>query len=300
MAVFSNSLDALIELVMKVPLTAAGKNWWEGTCTGGTTTTVVDTSRYEADDYFQELSPLVQVKIRTTTDEAAPQGEVRYITDWVQSTGTATVHSAFSASVGAGDTYAILYDYTWDEVKSAINMAIDAAVQKQILLFGTDETTELVADTYEYSVPSGFIRIYRVSMEDDDGNYPNPIPPDQWKIIHGDTPKLHLYRFPSAGKYNGHYYGNLWADSSIVAGRHLRIEGLKRQARLSGDTDTCEIDPNYVAYQAAAFLHASRIRQSVNDPDDHRAQFEICQGMADRFAKAARVQLPPDCKRVYE
>lgn len=75
-----------------------------GTATGGSSTTVVDTSRLtQADNYWRNLT----IHIKTTTDTFAPQGEARRIASSTQSTSTVTVELPFSAAVQAGDTYGI-------------------------------------------------------------------------------------------------------------------------------------------------------------------------------------------------
>ncbi len=299
MAIFSNTLDSLIERCFKLCL----GTWYEGTCTGGTTGTVVDSSRYEADDYFQNID--AWARIRTTTDDAAPKGEERKISDWVQSGGTATVLPIFSAESGIGDTYAFTYEYRWDEVKEAINAAIDI-VARAALVEKIDTSIQLQSSVYEYAIPSGFLYIYRISQATDEGDYPDPVPPDQYKIIRGtNPPRIHFYRFPIEMQTDRHSYGGLFGDDDITANRILRVEGLARQDTLTKDTDLCKIDPNFVCFQAAALLHSRRIKRADTDPDEHRVQADIWQGRANSLSGGAplfmglRPQiLPIDWKKV--
>ncbi len=281
MSVYSSTLDELIERTFRLCL----GTFYEGTATGGSTTTVVDSSRWEADDFFQNLD--AWARIRTTTDDAAPKGEERKITDWVQSSGTATVAPAFSVTPAAGDTYCFMYEYRWDEVMEAINASIDL-VARHALVEKIDHSVMLKDNVYEYSIPSGFLYLYNVSMADSNGNYSLPIDPTQYKIIRGTTPpRIHFY-----------------ADSGISADNLLRIEGFGRQSRLVKGTDICRINPDFLCYQAAAFLHARRIRRSDSDPDEQKTQFTTCQQMADSISGSAPYfrnltpQFPPDMKRV--
>ena len=303
MALHSNTLDALHERIGRLIL----RDWKTGTTggvlTGGSTSTFVDTSLVEVADYFQETVPVSKIKIRTTTDGADPVGEIRTITDWTAA-GTGTIDPVWTTTA-AGDTYAIYKEYEWDEVTAAINTAIDMAA-KVALVDKIDHSVALVSGTYEYAIPSGFIYIYRISMANGDGEYPDPIPPDQWSIVRAmGTPRIHLHRFPAEQQFQGHYYTGLWADGGIEAGRTLRIEGYEKQEKLVNDYDICKIDPTFVTYQASALLHAARIRKPENEPDDHRTQYGVCKSLADEasgggpYYTRLQTQLPADCRRVY-
>jgi len=187
-------------------------------------------------------------------------------------------------------------------VVSAINLAIDR-VAEEALFWKIDETSiTLVADTFEYDLPTDFMFLHRVTMANADGYfYDAPIPSDQYKIIYGATPKIHFIQFPADLKYEGHEYGRLWANTGLVAGRLLRLEGLGSAATLSTDAATCPIDPNYIIYQAAATLFLSRSRGTESDPDDNWKKGTGCQTIANQEReRIVSVQLPPDSKRVRE
>lgn len=75
---------------------------FERTATGGSTTTVVDsTLALQGGDDDWNGGTMI---IRYTTDGNAPQGEFATITDYVNATGTFTV-GTLTAAVGAGDAY---------------------------------------------------------------------------------------------------------------------------------------------------------------------------------------------------
>lgn len=76
----------------------------EGIATGGSTATIVDTTRTEADDFWNGGSAWVLYDAAGAG--AAPQGEVKTITDYALTSGTITC-GAWSAAPAAGDRYAI-------------------------------------------------------------------------------------------------------------------------------------------------------------------------------------------------
>ena len=293
MAIYSETRDELVERICKLLL----NDWLEGTATGGSTTTVVDTSRLEDDDYFNSKNS--EVYIRT----GVYAGSNRKITDFVGgSTNTITFAPAVGDAIIATDTYSIHTEFKRDEVVEAINLAIDM-VAEEAMVWVIDETTvTLVANTFEYNLPTSLMFLHRVTMADSDGYfYDAPIPPDQYKIIHGSTPKIHFIQMPPDQQFDGHYYGELWAKTDLTADRALRLEGLGSPDTLSTDTSTCPISPAYVCFQAAAILHMSRTRSTEQDPDDHRIQGQICQARADiERGKIVKMQLPVNSKRIRE
>lgn len=295
MANFSNTRDALIERILKTIMEPW--SWYEGEADASAVGTLVDATRYERDDFFQNKDAWAY--IRTTTDGLAPIGETREISDWVQGGGTATVVPNWTAAPGVGDTYAIIVEYMWSEVVGAINAAIDDARDEGIYLEKIDHSVELAADVYEYTIPAGFTHIYRVTMPNSSGQHLDPINPMHWSIVRGtDTPRLKLHVFPDSGKHDGHYYGGLWADTGIVAGRTLRIEGLQTQAQLDNDTDICKISPDYVCHKAAYYLHSRRIKRAETDPDEHATQAARCLSRATAALRNSRTQMPASSRRV--
>lgn len=294
MAIYATTLDGLVERTCKLAI----NDWLEGTATGGSSTTLADTSRTEVDDYFNSLD-YAEIYIRTGTYA----GSTRQITDFVDGvTPTITFAPAVGGNIIATDTYSIHTKFKRDKVVEAINLAIDM-IAEEAMVWVIDETTiTLVAGTYEYALPTSLMFLSRVTMADSDGYfYDAPIPPDQYKIIYGATPKVHFIRMPDDQQHEGHYYGELWASSDLTATRKLRVEGLGSPATLSTDSSTCPISPAYIVYQAGAILHGSKIRRAENDPDEHRVQYQFCQARAnEERARIVPIQLPPNSKRVRE
>lgn len=297
MSLYENTLLELVENLVRVPLKDLKAS---GTCTGGSTTTIVDTVKLKefGDDYFQNLSPVARVLITSTTDGAAPIGEHREASDHVQSTGTTTVSVDFSASPASGDKYIIFSNYDWDEMVAAINMAIDDATSKGARIEKTDESSVILQDdTYEYLVPTGFTEIYRMSMDDGNGDFPDPVPPDQYKIIRGAAiPRIHFYRFPTDMQYQDHYYSQLWVETDLTDGRVLRLEGYQKQPHLENPQDICRVNPNYIIWKAAEFLFSSRVT-SV-DYDQARAKRDMARDNAREYLSETRTRFAPDTKKV--
>ena len=125
-----------------------------GTATSGSTTTIVDTSNLPALAANDALNNgYAYVKTDAAGAHAAPEGQTRLITDFVQSTGTVTVGIAFSAAVGVGDTYVVCAGVPKatlaDAAAQALRDAWPSFHQKYI-----DDTTVIAADTYAYDIPA--------------------------------------------------------------------------------------------------------------------------------------------------
>ena len=96
-----------------------------GTATGGSTTTIVDSKLGGADDDWNNGAAFVIYDAGGAG--AAPESEMKIITDYTASSGTVTVASAWSAAsqVAAGDTYGITTpEYPLQQVIRAVNEAL--------------------------------------------------------------------------------------------------------------------------------------------------------------------------------
>ena len=153
---------------MKV-YTALYESLWEmglinqvGQASGGSTTTVVDSSLALSADTKIGGSIL----IFETTDDLAPVGEIKRVTD--NDTNTYTT-DAFTAAVGAGDLYAyIAKDLNVYELIPAFNIAL-----KKIGKIGKIDTSlAFIADTKKYDLPVSVKRgeIMNVAIEVDTEN----------------------------------------------------------------------------------------------------------------------------------
>ncbi|XUX01205.1 MAG: hypothetical protein TUN42_04245 [Dehalogenimonas sp.] len=296
MAIYSYTLDQLVERICRLYL----HDFREGMTTGsGSNATLVDINRTERDDFFNNL-PGSQVYIRSGTYA----GSLRTITDWANSSGTLTFAPVVGGTIATSVSYSIHCSYPRDDVVEAINQAIDVVAEEALVWLSPNESTiTLVADTYEYALPTNFLVITRVTMADADGYfYDAEIPASQYRIIRSGAPKLHLLKeitsSPDTGWFHQFYQNG---NFDVTAGRKLRIEGLGSQATLTSDSDTCSIAPSFICAQAAALLHASRIARAENDPEMHQVQFQTMQAIADRErTKVVGAKVPRDAKRVME
>ena len=283
-------LDQLVERICKLVL----RDWTEGIATGGNTLTLVDTARTEQDDYWNSQNAEVYIR------GGVAAGSTRPINDFVLSTNTLSWLLA-TGSIAAGTPYSLHVQFKRDDVIEAVNSVIDA-VARETLVDKIDEASiTLVAGRFEYPIPAGFSHLYRLTMADAEGEFTNPpIQWDQYKIIRGDKPLIHLYSQSDFINVRDHTFGSLWANSDFTADHKLRLEGYGPQERLIHDNDLCHINPMYVIAQAGAWLHASRIRRAENEPDDHRVQAQVWQAIANglRMNLGGVTQLPPDTRRV--
>jgi len=136
----------------------------QGTATGGSTSTCVDTSGlYEANDAW--IGHYLYILTDAGGASAAPEGEERPVTDFVQSTATLTVSPVFTAAVASGDTYELL-PVRREVLARAINAGVRAAGDGWLV--GTVDTTTvtLADDDYDYTLPTDIVRLMRVLYRD--------------------------------------------------------------------------------------------------------------------------------------
>lgn len=122
----------------------------ESPATGGSTTTLIDTVMLtQGNDYWNEC-PLWILKDAGGAG-AAPEGELRRVSDFVLLTNTLTVDTAFSAAVAAGDRYAVGMPAVQQPV---IIQKVNQALQELGTIPVTDTTTiTIAANQREYSLP---------------------------------------------------------------------------------------------------------------------------------------------------
>jgi hypothetical protein len=176
--------DTLFDVIREVGRIVGGSR--TNLATGGSTTTVADTKRGEPDDTFNDGTAL----ILTSTDAAAPQKEARRISDFAQSGGIATVDTAFSASVEAGDRYMFIpakYPLDWmiDKINSVLTRERIVAID--------DTSLDIVAEQTEYALPTGYDRsnLRQVWVEtNDDANKPEWMRMQNWHVEYNGSTHL--------------------------------------------------------------------------------------------------------------
>ena len=133
----------------------------EGTATGGSTTTLIDTvERTEDNDYW--LGGTVFIKHDSAGAGAAPEKEYSYVTGNVSSTGVVSLRSTLTAAIAAGDEYAIAKPrYPLNQLIQAINEVL-GRVDK------VDITTVEIADMQtEYNLPTDLLSLKQVWIATD-------------------------------------------------------------------------------------------------------------------------------------
>jgi hypothetical protein len=151
----------------------------EGTATGGSTTTLIDTVELTQADDFWNLGT-VWVTYDAAGAGAAPQGEYSVVSDFTASSDTATLRSTLTAAIAAGDRYAIGRPrYPLSLLTSKIN-----EVLRQIPIQKDDITTvTIAADQTEYSLPADVWDLKEVWVQSsDDTNDTQPERIYDWTV----------------------------------------------------------------------------------------------------------------------
>jgi hypothetical protein len=151
----------------------------EGTATGGSTTSLIDTVELtQADDFWNKGT--VWVLYDAAGAGAAPQGEFSVISAFTASSDTATLRSTLTAAIATGDKYAIARPrYPLSLLTSKIN-----EVLRQIPIQKDDiSTVTIAADQTEYSLPSDVWDLKQVwAHTDDDTNATQPVQIFDWSV----------------------------------------------------------------------------------------------------------------------
>ena len=223
------------------------------------------------DDYFNDWFGRFYAGPRADTDFD--------VTDFDQekepglTPGVLTFKPALSAAPVIHDLFEMYPDFSPGEMNDAINLAI-ASVTQGALQDKRDDSLTVIAGTFEYEIPAGFLYIWEILQEQStNGRYSsslNTIDQRYWRILPGSPPKL-------------------WFDSNwvtLTTGRKLRIIGQQAPAQLAKDSDLCSVDQAYVLYQAKANLHLSRASESG---DEHDKKMVLAQARAHEERKSITV-----------
>jgi len=217
-----------------------------GNCgvTGATTTKIYAPFLWKPNDYYNDHYYEVYVYAGTNI------GVIKRVTAWDLATYLLTVHSAYAAACDATSYIELHHIFTEDEYRKAINLAIES-IANDYLIDKIDVATVLVADTYEYTLPTDMSFVHRIITEKtaDGGVFDasDEIDHRDWDLISPRKLKLHE-----------NYY-------SITAGKDLRIEGQGRQATLSADTSICYLPPDWVKAEAILRLPSNKVQSNKLD-----------------------------------
>lgn len=207
----------------------------EGTVTGAGSGYFEDTVELASldNDYLN----LGTCWVTDTTDDGAPKGEYRVITDFNNANKRVTLRSALSASLAAGDTYAVANSRF---PLSLLVQKVNAVIRHMGQVPVTDISITTVDDQREYTLPAAasldLRRVY-VQTNKDSGNYQwQPVLNWSVQISAAETAETLLLSYDLDGGYL----------LKLVYG------SLHGEMRAYDDTLNEVVHPDRVIYQAAA------------------------------------------------
>jgi hypothetical protein len=187
-------------------------------------------------------------------------GQLRVITDNVQSTGVVTVSPAFSPAPTAGDTVEIWPDYIDIEtVNDHINLAIDR-ISEAVGIY-VESTATVAADGITVTLPGTLTHVVGVRYQDGYGMWWDYFPSaDPWQ----DT--LGPYTLAIRGGFV--YLNHAIPDSTFP----VYIRGYRAPAYMTADADLADVNPAYLVYMTAYSLSAGMSYGQALDPEQHSAR----------------------------
>jgi len=207
---------------------------YDGTSTGGTTETLIDTNyRNEPDDYFNGGSVFIL--------SGAEAGTIKTITDFINSSSTLHWSGAIT-TITSDIEYAVTTpQFSYSRIKAAIN-----SILRYDPFLQNNDTLTTVADTLEYTLPVGVNNIKRVEIAASTVSpyyYTTYMNWKEWngKIVFDNT------AYPSSG-----YKIRLWYEAA-----HGPLEG--------AGVLRSSVDPEWVKWKAAAWLYRDLITRIEKD-----------------------------------
>jgi hypothetical protein len=104
-----------------------------------------------------------------------------------------------------------------------------------------------------------------------------------WRIIRASTPLLQL----SEDGY-----------SVVPNNEFMRLTGYKVPSELSSDSDTCDIDPDYVINKACALLLMSQAGGRDVDPDERLRKADWFMGIAEKRLRQGAITPQPNTRLI--
>lgn len=171
--------DNLFDVILAVGQLLGGMAFGT-TTTGGSTTTLIDTSRIENDDYWTRGTVLI------VTSPTGPAEEFALVTNWVNGTSTLTF-GTLTGTVASGDTYAIIPPrWPLEMLKSKINLVLRRIMIPQIDTTSLDTADNQTEYTLPATIPASSLR--RVWLQvNDDSNDNQWLEIRDWKLITNAT-----------------------------------------------------------------------------------------------------------------
>jgi len=211
----------------------------EGTATGGSATTLLDTGVTEEDDYFNggTIWPL----------SGNNAGKSAVITDWAKSTGTYTF-ATMTLVNAAGNLYA---SCNADFPRYVLIQAINKALRAIGGIPAQDATLVTVADQEAYTLPAGVIDVRKVEVAMMTTAPYQYVPHFGWRQI-GTTIAFDTERAPDEADYK------------------IRLTHVALPTTLTADTDAISnyIYPDRLSWKAAVHALRWRVQRYREDRPD--------------------------------
>lgn len=226
------------------------------TTAAGTTTTIVDSTRTEANDFWNGGTIWIT--------SGALSGVSRKISDWAL-TGTTFTVPAMASAPGSGVSYSVIVgDWPQDKLIEFINSALRdiGDVPK------TNATLTTVADQEQYTLPAGVRDVRRVEIA---------------------TSKTTPYDYqPWIGVWRETEDGKLQFDTHHIPdedGYLIRLTYVGAHSAVSADTDTIHslIHLDRLIWSAAVHAWRWRMQMAKQDEPMHQMHYQEAVAMAERM-----------------
>jgi len=157
---YENQLFDIVKSILSIPITDEDlyneldtlrkvNKQEKGTATSATTSTLVDTKRKEDDDFW--TGGVIEILYGTGV------GQIRDITDFVQSTGTISVTPNFTTTPDTTSTYRIVRSFT-KKIKQSFEKLED-------MLYGMGKRHELIIESSQIKFPLIYLTVHFVCLD---------------------------------------------------------------------------------------------------------------------------------------
>lgn len=185
---------------------------------------------------------------------------------------TVTTH-AFGSAISSGTAFELRKQRGpfFESINQSINEALIAVYNWTYIPISDATSVTYAAGTEEYAIPTSFQLLVDVEYETS-GNGAGDwvaLPATSWDVIQGAA-TLRLKEL---------------ATGKLVDEQKLRLRGYRKPALLSADTDTTEVNANYVIAYAVGKLLGNFAGGPATDPDAHAQR----QGFWTNLANVERV-----------
>lgn len=170
--------------------------------TGGSTTTVIDTTRSDDEDAEDFENAVIVITRDAGGLSAAPEGELSRVSAYDPSTQTFTLASTLTAAVGAGDTYGV--------TGTAFNLPLLRQLTNEALkqlgdIPKADTSITTAAEQTEYTLPvvikNSMPFNVQIQQVDDDANDNRWMDMYGWRVSYTGPNSTALLVFPQQPKY---------------------------------------------------------------------------------------------------